>query len=506
METVIEGKLGRGRGRLHVSPEGMTLLDQLGEHLGSADYGEVADVAAQGGRGGSRLIVTLTSGALWRLDGLHPLQARYGTELIREQLGARARRGLPLFSEKQILTQIRTAAQSLLSGSTRGVVDYLDFLLFQAALHGVSDVHLEPNVAGLQVRFRLDGALIDVAELPTLWQPRLMARLKVLAELEVYRSDLPQEGRFALRLSDRTVDCRTTLLPTLHGEKAVIRLFDSTRALRELGELGMAPDVLSAWMEMLDRPQGLLLLTGPSNHGKTTTLYASLRHLHSKRRDLSSLCTVEDPIEHDLRVINQTQVNAGVGLTFAQGLRTVLRQDPEVIMVGEIRDEETAEIAVRAGLTGHLILSSVHASSAAGVFPRLVDLGCPAFLVASSVAGVMAQRLVRLVCSECRIETALSDEARSRWNLTASAGLWVEGSGCHACGFTGYRGRTGLFELLAVDEALRQGVISGRSPVELSALAGSGVSLAEHGLSLAKAGRTSLAELERVLGAPAACR
>jgi type II secretory ATPase GspE/PulE/Tfp pilus assembly ATPase PilB-like protein len=243
-----------------------------------------------------------------------------------------------------------------------------------------------------------------------------------------------------------------------------------------------------------------LLLTGPSNHGKTTTLYASLAYLHANRRDLSNLCTVEDPVEYDLRVINQTQVNNAVGLSFANGLRTVLRQDPEVIMIGEIRDEETAEIAVRAGLTGHLILSTVHAPTATGVFARLVDLGREPFLVASAVSAVLAQRLARKVCSECRRSTEPTPAQRERLGIEDASGDWSRGAGCASCNGTGAKGRTGLFELLEVNDALREGVMAGRPSGELEQAAAPKQTLREDALSKARAGIISVDEAVRVLG------
>jgi type II secretory ATPase GspE/PulE/Tfp pilus assembly ATPase PilB-like protein len=298
------------------------------------------------------------------------------------------------------------------------------------------------------------------------------------------------------------VDVRVSMLPTLHGEKAVLRLFDPSRRLLDLDELGMSGAIRDRWRALLEQPQGLLLLTGPSNHGKTTTMYASLSHLHASRRDLSNLCTVEDPVEYDLRVINQTQVNNTAGLTFAAGLRTVLRQDPEVIMIGEIRDEETADIAVRAGLTGHLILSSVHAPSAAGVFARLVDLGVAPFLVSSSVSGVLAQRLVRRLCTECRQPAEPTPVQVRQLGLEGVQGEWARPGGCERCGGTGYRGRTGVFQLVVVDEAVREAVVEGRTTGEIDRLIGSGSSLRCDALSKAAEGITSLDEIARVIGGP----
>lgn len=501
METVIEGRWKqRGGARLHVAPEGMTLVDDTGGVVGTTPYTGVTAARAGKERRHAHLVVELRDGNLWRLDGMHPLQARFAAELIQDQLSALHRRTLASFSQQQPLARIPEIAASLLATSGRGVIDVLDFFLFQAVHHRVSDIHLEPFPSALRVRFRVDGILLEVAEIPALWLPRLLARLKILADLTIYRSDVPQEGRLAVRLDDRAVDVRVTLLPTLHGEKAVLRLFDPTRGVMRLEQLGMAAETHASWERLLEQPQGTLLLTGPSNHGKTTTLYASLAFLYENRRDLSNLCTVEDPVEYDLRVVNQTQVNHAAGLTFATGLRTVLRQDPEVIMIGEIRDEETAGIAVRAGLTGHLVLSTIHAPSAAGVFARLVDLGCEPFLVASSVSGVLAQRLVRMICGECRAAHQPPPALLARLGADGMPGPWSRGTGCSACGGTGYRGRTGVFQLLEVTDAIREGVLAGKSTGELERISGAAERLRADALAKAAAEITTLEEVERVLG------
>lgn len=502
METVLDAKWkGRGGARLHIASEGMILLDSSGAVVGTVPYEEVLQVETNGRGPRSSLRLELRGLGRWVLEGIHPLQARYAAEMIREQVAAVERRNLPLYRQPQPLGKLPEICRSLLDTAAWCPAEVLDFLLAQAVHHRASDVHLEPFPSELRVRLRVDGTLVDVAVIPLLWAPRLLARIKVLANLATYRTDTAQEGRFPLQLADRTVDVRASLLPTLHGEKAVLRLFDPARQILRLEELGMPEAVRSAWEALLGQPQGMLLLTGPSNHGKTTTMYASLQFLHETRRDLSNLCTVEDPVEYDLRVINQTQVNPTAGLTFAAGLRTVLRQDPEVIMIGEIRDEETARIAVRAGLTGHLILSTVHAPSAAGVFARLVDLGCEPFLVASAVSAVLSQRLVRTVCAGCRRPAEVFARQRALLRLGDREGEWSRGEGCEACGGTGYRGRTGIFHLLRVTDAVREAIQAGRSTAEIEAIAGAADGLREDGLARAAAGITSLDELERVLGA-----
>jgi len=501
METVIDCRWKRRPGaKLHLAPEGMTLLDDAGGVVGTVPFTEVTGVNAgtQGRR--SSLRIELGSRGTWALESLHPLQARFAAELIQEQLSALHRRSLPLYVSALAPAQISQSARHLLTASSRGAVDALDFVLTQAAHHGASDVHLEPFPTELRIRFRIDGILVDMVEIPLLWMPRLFARLKILANLAIYRSDIAQEGRIAVHLADRTVDMRLSLLPTLHGEKAVLRLFDPGRSLLRLDQLGMDEALSSRWTRLLSQPQGMLLLTGPSNHGKTTTLYGSLAYLHEHRRDLSNLCTVEDPVEYDLRVVNQTQVNNAVGLTFASGLRTVLRQDPEVIMIGEIRDEETAAIAVRAGLTGHLILSTVHANSAAGVFARLVDLGCEPFLVASSVSGVLAQRLIRRICHECARPSTPASDVRRRLGLTGDETGWMRGAGCEVCRGTGYRGRTGIYQLLEVTDEVREAVLAGKTTAEVERVAGVGDALRSDAVAKAAAGVTSLEEVSRVLG------
>jgi type II secretory ATPase GspE/PulE/Tfp pilus assembly ATPase PilB-like protein len=346
--------------------------------------------------------------------------------------------------------------------------------------------------------------LDDLASLDAGITDEVLARIKLLANLALFRKDVPQEGRVSIDVEDRTVDLRVSVLPTLHGEKAVVRLFDSATALRPLDHLGMQEEDRETFVSLLARPQGTVLLTGPANAGKTTTLYASVQHIHERRRGLASIVTVEDPVEYDLGLVSQTQVNPAAGLTFASGLRTVLRQDPEVIMLGEVRDAETAEIAVRAGLTGHLVLSTAHARSAAGVFARLLDMGIEPFLVTSSVSAVMAQRLVRTVCSDCAEPEAPSPGllARAGMKEIPTEGRFVAGKGCDACRGTGYHGRTGIFHLLTMNDALRNLVMARLPAQELEQKAAqlSPGSLLAAGVQKAAEGVTSLAEVARVIG------
>jgi type II secretory ATPase GspE/PulE/Tfp pilus assembly ATPase PilB-like protein len=329
-----------------------------------------------------------------------------------------------------------------------------------------------------------------------------MMRLKVVSKLTVFRHDVPQEGRIVAKAHGRSVDLRVSILPTIHGEKVTVRLFDPDRGLFDLQEIGFQPEMQEQFQSLLNASQGTLLLTGPSNSGKTTTLYAALRSLHDTHHSLSSIATVEDPVEYDLQVINQTQTNPAVGLTFAAGLRTVLRQDPEVIMIGEIRDQETAEIAIRAGLTGHLILSTVHARSAPGVFVRLLDIGVEPFLVASSVTGVLSQRLVRTICPDCAQPDDPSPELRAKFSLDGTSANFRRGAGCAHCHGTGFAGRTGIFELLVVTDALREKVLQKATVGELERQAreAGAATLADDGVAKAGAGVTTLDEVARVCG------
>ena len=496
--------LSRKRVRVHLAPEGIAITQRRAfsawERPRLVPFEDVQAVKAR--RQGRRWAVELglPQGPLM-VAGLAESEALWLAGVIGEELGIRARRADPRFSEKMPLDRFGTEIGSLLAAGEREAVSVVDFLLLQAVHHQASDVHFDPFHSILRVRFRIDGVLSDVAEIPVALHPRVAARLKVLAKLAVFRHDVPQEGRTVVESGSRTVDLRVSVLPTIHGEKAVVRLFDSVRAIFRLEELGLSAEALARYLDLIGRPQGTILLTGPANSGKTTTLYSTLSYLYEQRRNLSNIVTVEDPVEYDLQVISQTQTNPAMGLTFAVGLRTVLRQDPEVIMVGEIRDAETAEIAVRAGLTGHLIFSTAHARSAPGVFARLVEMGVEPFLVASSVTGVMEQRLVRRNCPKCSQEYRPEGAALRRMGMSAaSGGVFRRGVGCDHCGGRGYLGRTGVFSLIAVDERIRD-LVMVKAPLaalEEAARRTSPGLLAE-GREKVAAGVTTVEELLRVV-------
>ncbi|MGH6608924.1 MAG: GspE/PulE family protein, partial [Burkholderiaceae bacterium] len=310
----------------------------------------------------------------------------------------------------------------------------LNALLTQAAKDGASDIHIEPYERSSSVRFRVDGTLREVVRPNRALHAALISRLKIMAELDIAEKRMPQDGRISLRIGQRAIDVRVSTLPSAHGERAVLRLLDKSESMFTLEGLGMSGDVLNSFDRLIQQPHGIVLVTGPTGSGKTTTLYASLGRLETAT---TNILTVEDPVEYELPGIGQTQVNPKIDLTFAKALRAILRQDPDVIMIGEIRDFETAQIAIQASLTGHLVLATVHTNDAPSSVTRLVDMGVEPYLLSSSLLGVLAQRLVRKLCPACK-----KVDARGRYHPV----------GCDQCSMSGYRGRTGVYELMSVDE------------------------------------------------------
>jgi len=361
-------------------------------------------------------------------------------------------------------------------GGEGPVIRLVEDLFRRALARGASDLHVEPGPGRLRVRLRVDGVLEDVEEPPPRWRRAIVARLKLLAELDIAEKRLPQDGKARLRLDGRCVDLRVSILPSVHGEAAAVRLLDPERVRHGLGELGMAPDARRDLEALLALPDGIVLVTGPTGSGKSTTLYACLEQLRDPGR---KIITVEDPVECELPGINQVSVRPAVGLTFAAALRAMLRQAPNVILVGEIRDRETAEMALTAALTGHLVLSTLHTNDAPGAIARLLDLGLERFLVASALRAVIAQRLVRRACPRC---------ARGAGGPAGAV------PGCPDCGGSGYRGRIGIFEFLRMDERLRAAIHGGAGLAELRAAArANGLqSLREDGLRQVRAGLTTL--------------
>ena len=366
------------------------------------------------------------------------------------------------------------AVEDLLEASDDApIIRMLNALLTQAARDGASDIHIEPYERHSSVRFRVDGTLREVVQPNRALHAALISRLKIMAELDIAEKRLPQDGRISLRLGSRAVDVRVSTLPSAHGERAVLRLLDKSEARLTLEAVGMQGRVLQQVDQLIGQPHGILLVTGPTGSGKTTSLYAALQRLDATR---NNIMTVEDPIEYELPGVGQTQVNAKIDLTFAKALRAILRQDPDVIMIGEIRDFETAQIAIQASLTGHLVLATLHTNDAASAVTRLTDMGVEPFLLSSSLLGVLAQRLVRKRCTDCG------------------------GSGCETCGHTGYAGRTGVFELLVASDEIRAQIHNRAAESELraTALEQGMVLMRDDGQRLVDAGITSAEELLRV--------
>jgi general secretion pathway protein E len=408
------------------------------------------------------------------------------------------------FAVREMLVELRQALLGYVQRAEPDMIAFMDVLLDGAIRVGASDVHLHPLESGTRIAFRVHGVLEEVMMFPRVHHPRLINRLKVLSKVVLYRTDKPQDGHFAFGTPDGPADIRVSLLPTNHGESVALRIARSSVRLPQLAALGFPLDILANYQRLLSLPQGVIFVAGATGSGKTTTLYASLGYIKQTRGDMTRIATIEDPVEFDVPLFSQTQVNAEQGFTFAQGLRSVLRQDPNVIMVGEIRDAETARTAIQAGLSGHLLLTTVHASSAAGVYNRLIEMGVEPFLLASASVASISQRLVRALCPHCRVPAAPEPEEVAR---LSAAGLSSEGpfyapKGCPKCGGSGYLGRTALYEVLTVTPAIRD-CINAKLPTgqthDLAVKEGM-VSLLAAGLARARAGTTTLREVFRVVG------
>ncbi len=380
------------------------------------------------------------------------------------------------------------------------IIQFVNQILVEAIRRRATDVHFEPFEKKLVVRYRIDGVLVE-ASIPreaSGFQPAIVSRLKILAQLDIAEKRLPQDGRIRLRVAGRDVDVRVSIIPMLHGEAVVLRLLDRSGALVSLEGAGMGGEHLRTMEDVLQLPHGIVLVTGPTGSGKTTTLYAGLSRINTADR---KIVTIEDPIEYHLDGVNQIQVETKTGMTFAKGLRAILRHDPDVILIGEIRDRETAEIAVQASLTGHLVFSTLHTNDAPGAIPRLIDMGVEPYLVASSLELVIAQRLVRLLCASCKqpMPGADATRVRERFGDALPAELFAA-QGCRACNGTGYAGRRGVFEMMPVDDTLRQlatGAANARDIRRAALGAGMG-SLRDDGFRLLAEGVTTVDEVLRV--------
>ncbi|HEY0963940.1 MAG TPA: type II secretion system ATPase GspE [Pseudomonadales bacterium] len=380
------------------------------------------------------------------------------------------------------------------------VIKLINALISQAVRERASDIHIETYEDKLSVRFRRDGVLSEVLSPKRLLAPLLVSRIKVMARLDIAEKRLPQDGRIGVKLAGHALDIRVSTLPSAHGERVVLRLLDKQAGQMELDQLRMPPRLLDTYRTALKAPHGIILVTGPTGSGKTTTLYAGLTHINDGHKNI---LTIEDPVEYTLPGIGQTQVNAKIGMSFAHGLRSILRQDPDVVMLGEIRDTETARIAVQASLTGHLVLSTLHTNTAVGAITRLQDMGIEPFLLASSLVAVLSQRLVRLLCVHCRRAQVPDMGERRLLGLSENDDVTIyEAQGCSACKHSGFDGRKGIFECVHVDAELRALVHDNAGEDALMRAARTqGPSLQQDGIRCVLAGETTLAEVLRVSAA-----
>ncbi|MDO8955952.1 MAG: type II secretion system ATPase GspE [Deltaproteobacteria bacterium] len=403
-------------------------------------------------------------------------------------------------SSDRILHELEETADLLDISDEAPVIKLVNLILFQAVKERASDIHIEPFQKELKVRYRIDGILYQRLDPPKRYQSAIVSRLKVMAKMDIAEKRLPQDGRIPIKIADKDIDIRVSIIPTTFGERVVLRLLDKQSLLLGMGEIGLSPDKHQTLQDLISRSNGILLVTGPTGSGKTTTLYAALSQINSPDKNI---ITIEDPVEYQLWGIGQIQVNPKIGLTFAHGLRSVLRHDPDVILVGEIRDAETAEIAIQAALTGHLVFSTLHTNDAASAATRLVDMEIEPFLVASVVRAIVAQRLIRVICSECKEGYVPEPEMLKEVGITPEqlkGGKVYRGKGCPACSGTGYRGRTGIYEILLVSETIRQLIMKKADSVSIGrqAVEEGMKTLREDGARKIVEGITALEEVVRV--------
>jgi len=380
------------------------------------------------------------------------------------------------------------------------IIRLVNFIMARAIERGASDIHLEPYEKALRVRYRIDGVLEDVESPPRRLQTAIISRIKIMARLNIAEGRLPQDGRVKLRIGGKEIDFRVSTIPTLYGESVVIRILDQSSVPLDMGTLGFFPETLAAFRPIVSAPYGMVLVTGPTGSGKTTTLYAALQEIKSGER---KIITIEDPVEYQIPGVIQIQVKPQIGLTFASGLRSIVRQDPDVILVGEIRDRETAEIAIHSALTGHMVLSTLHTNDAAGAVTRLLEMGVEEYLLPSCLMGILAQRLVRTICDQCSAPREVPQALRE--DVLRETGSFPEGElrigrGCEACSGTGYRGRAGIFELLPVTEGIKDLILSraDSGAIRAKAVAEGMRLLREDGWEKVRRGITTIEEVLRV--------
>ncbi len=390
-----------------------------------------------------------------------------------------------------------SARASLAQGSS--IVKLVDVILAQAVRDHASDIHIEPEQDITRIRFRIDGILHEIPTPPKEWEVAMISRIKVLSGMDIAESRIPQDGHFQAKIDEKIIDFRVSTIPTIYGENLVLRILDTASVMLGLEKLGFSSyEDMKKYENLISKPYGIILSTGPTGHGKTTTLYSALMRINTIDRNI---ITIEDPVEYRLGLIRQIQVNAKAGITFANGLRAMLRQDPDVIMVGEIRDLETAVIAIQAALTGHLVFSTLHTNDAPSSITRLINMGIEPFLIAASLIGVMAQRLIRTICPKCKESYVPSKSVLEKWGLKDKPDtVFYRGKGCDYCKGTGYWGRSGIFELLIVDDEIREMIIANNSTVALRKKAQEkGLRLlGEDGLNKALKGLTTIEEISRV--------
>ncbi|HOL88449.1 MAG TPA: GspE/PulE family protein [Anaerohalosphaeraceae bacterium] len=421
------------------------------------------------------------------------LQKHFNVEnLTRQDIVAMRLKNKPAEEKKN--APVRQAAKS----ADAPIVRLVESILTGAIDNRASDIHLEPRQPDMKVRYRIDGLLQDALEVPSSVQRQVVSHIKILANMDISERRLPQDGHIALEQGGKLYDLRVSSLPAVGGEKIVIRILDSQTGLRRLEELVSEPSDLEKFRSLLSNPYGMILLTGPTGSGKTTTLYSMIQHLNRPERNI---VTVEDPVEYQIAGITQVQVKPEIRLTFASALRSILRQDPDIILIGEIRDEETAEIAVSAAQTGHLVLSTLHTNTAVGVIPRFLNLGTAAHQLAGALLGVITQRLVRTICPRCRRPYKPDQEARKILELSDMKAELYRGAGCEYCRQTGYLGRTAVYEILMMTPSIRHQIVSGGSEDDLreEAIREGMKTLKMQGLEAVRQGRTTLEEVMRVI-------
>jgi len=417
----------------------------------------------------------------------YAIEQFYGvTGTMEEVLDAMDKQKITKISEDIDATALEELAQEA------PVVKFVNLLIMEAVKNRASDVHVEPEEERLRVRFRIDGVLHEISSPSKHIQAAIVSRIKILSKLDIAEKRRPQDGQLQMRMENRNIDVRVSTFPTLYGENVVLRILDKGSIILELAQLGFTKDMLLIFKELISRPHGIFLVTGPTGSGKTTTLYAAIQALNSEEKNI---ITLEDPVEYHLPMIRQSQINVKAGLTFANGLRSILRQDPDVIMVGEIRDRETADISVQAALTGHLVFSTLHTNNASGTISRFLDMGVEPFLISSSLIGILAQRLVRVVCSKCKEQYTPIEKLEG-----LDKNVFYRGAGCKACNDTGYYGRIGIFELMIIDDKIKKLIVTKASSEEIEKAAReNGMrTLREDGLLKIKNGITTQEEVLRV--------